>query len=63
MKRQTWKATAPDNAQDSPQGTRAGLTDATPEDREARALAYYRRQAALARYFPNPERYDSYNPL
>jgi hypothetical protein len=62
MKRQTWKATAPDNAQDSPQGTRAAPGDES-QDRKARALDYYRRQAALSRFFPNPNRYDTYNPL
>jgi hypothetical protein len=61
MKRQTWNTRR--SPQDSPQGTRAAPGDESPEDRKARALDYYRRQAALARFFPNPDKYNAYNPL
>jgi hypothetical protein len=62
MKHQTWKRTT-ETAQDSPQGYAGAGDHDSPEAREARRLDHYRRAAALARFFPNPDRYDPYNPL
>jgi len=62
MKTQEWKSPT-QSAKDRPQGTRSPRGDESREDRKARALDHYRRAAKLARFFPNADRYDTFNPL